>query len=94
MFKTRVQKQNEYIDDLINAELDKLVNTNLRDDQVKAIEAKVLILKEMKEEDNGIDANTVALVAGNLLGILLILNHERMHVISSKALGFVMKGRV
>lgn len=32
------------------------------------------------------------LVAGvNLLGIVLILNFERLHVVSSKALGFVLK---
>lgn len=34
-----------------------------------------------------------ALVAGavNLTGILLIIHHEKLHVISSKALGFVGK---
>ena len=37
---------------------------------------------------------TVLMVAGNLLGIVLILNHEKANVISTKALGFIMKGRV
>jgi hypothetical protein len=37
---------------------------------------------------------TIAIIAGNLLGIALILNHERVNVVTSKALGFVMKGRV
>lgn len=32
-------------------------------------------------------------VAGNLLGIGMILGHERAHVIATKALGFVMKTR-
>lgn len=31
--------------------------------------------------------------AASLGGILLILNHERAHVVTSKALGFVMKLR-
>lgn len=36
-----------------------------------------------------------ALVAGavNLAGIILIINHEKLHVISTKALGFVGKFR-
>lgn len=41
-----------------------------------------------------ISPDTMAIIGGNLLGILLILEYERVHVISSKALGFVMRGRV
>lgn len=33
-------------------------------------------------------------VAGNLAGILAILSYERVNVVTSKALGFVMKSRV
>jgi hypothetical protein len=32
-------------------------------------------------------------VIGNLTGILLILNYERAHVVTSKAIGFVLKPR-
>lgn len=38
--------------------------------------------------------NTLLVIAGNLLGIVLILNYEKMGVVASKALGFVIKGRV
>ena len=38
--------------------------------------------------------NTLLIVLGNLLGIVLILNYEKMGVVASKALGFVIKGRV
>lgn len=37
--------------------------------------------------------DTLALVAGNLAGIVMILGHERAHVIASKALAFVIKAR-
>lgn len=43
---------------------------------------------------NKISPDTIAMVAGNLLGIALILNYEKAGVITSKALGFVLKGRV
>ena len=38
--------------------------------------------------------NTLLVVFGNILGIVLILNYEKMGVVASKALGFVIKGRV
>ena len=41
-----------------------------------------------------ISKDSMLIVAGNLTGILLILCYEQKDVITSKALGFVMKGRV
>lgn len=41
-----------------------------------------------------ISPDTLAVVAGNLFGIMLILNHEKMNVITSKALAFVLRGRI
>lgn len=38
-----------------------------------------------------VSPDALVAVAGNLLGIGLILQHERLHVVTSKALGFVMK---
>lgn len=41
-----------------------------------------------------VSKDTMLIVGGNLLGILLILKYEDMNVLTSKALGFVIKGRV
>lgn len=38
--------------------------------------------------------DTLLVVGANLLGIVLILKHEKIDIISSKALSFVLKGRV
>lgn len=38
-----------------------------------------------------IDRNTLILVAGNLAGIVLILAYEKAGVITSRAIGFVLK---
>lgn len=43
---------------------------------------------------NAISGDTVLIVAGNILGIVLILGWENTHAVTSKALSFVMKGRV
>ena len=52
-------------------------------------------LHEMKPKEKkwNVSPDTMAIVAGNLLGIILILKHEEMNVITSKALNFVIKGR-
>lgn len=48
--------------------------------------------KEMKIPF-GIKPETLALVAANLVGIAMIIGHERINVIATKALGFVMKSK-
>lgn len=49
---------------------------------------------EMLQPSWKISPDTLAVVLCNLVGILLILNHEKIDIVTSKALGFVMKGRV
>lgn len=46
------------------------------------------------EKSNKISPDTIAVVVGNLVGILVILNYERTEIVASKALGFVLRGRV
>lgn len=41
-----------------------------------------------------ISPDTVAVIAGNLLGIMLILGYEKTNIVTSKAMGFVLRGRV
>jgi hypothetical protein len=56
-------------------------------------------LYKLKEVDAKIDTgkrvsrDTWAIVIGNLAGILIIVGHERAHVVTSKALNFMMKLR-
>ncbi len=49
---------------------------------------------ETKQKPEGLNVNTIAAVAGNLVGIVLILAFEKSNVITSKGLGFVMKPRI
>lgn len=43
------------------------------------------------EKKFNVDSNTLVVAGANILGILLILQHENLHAVSSKALSFVMK---
>lgn len=47
-----------------------------------------------KYSNKSISKDTYLLVASNLLGMILILNHEKLNVITSKAFGFLGKGRM
>lgn len=88
--RTRIEKQ---IDKLI----EELEKTDIYEDQenyeikLKTIER----LYKLKEEKGiKISPDTIAIIIGNLVGIILILNYEKINVVTSKALGFVIRGRV
>ena len=49
---------------------------------------------ELLKSNWKISPDTLLIVGGNLLGILLILNFEKADIVTSKALNFVLKGRV
>lgn len=52
-------------------------------------------LHEMIETEprSSVSKDTMLLVGGNLLGIILILKHEHLNPITSKALNFVIRTR-
>ena len=49
---------------------------------------------EMLKPSWQITPDTMLVVAGNLAGIVLILNYERFDIVRSAAKSFVLKGRV
>lgn len=56
--------------------------------------AETRAIEDDIEKPNRPSADTIALVAGNLLGIAAILTFEKVNVITSKSLGFVMKPKI
>lgn len=50
--------------------------------------AKLYALKA-PEKDRRVSPDAMLAVAGNLTAVLLVLNHERLGVISSKAMSFI-----
>lgn len=79
-------------------------NTNLRGTELLNRKEEVEVNRELKEAElalrqeeladrRRVGADTWAIVGANVAGIVLILAHERINVIASKALGFVVKLR-
>jgi hypothetical protein len=50
-------------------------------------------MKAAESAKSKVDANTMAIVGGNLLGILTIVAYEQKHVMTSKAMGFILKAK-
>ena len=48
---------------------------------------------KMREEEKtaGVNKNTLILVGGNLLGIIMIIKHEQFNVVTSRAISLLMK---
>lgn len=84
----------------LEMEIDRLIEimsyqeANSENYATMAANLEVLMKAKANEKARRISPDTLAIIAGNLLGIGLILSHERLNVISTKALGFVLKGRV
>lgn len=49
---------------------------------------------EMMKPSWTLTPDTLLVAATNILGIVLILNFEKIDIVRSKAIGFVLKGRV
>lgn len=54
---------------------------------------KLYKLREHDAPRRTVNPDTLVLAGANVLGIILIVGHERAHVVTSKALNFVMKLR-
>lgn len=56
---------------------------------------QIVKLHKMKADEKPytVSPDTLALIAANLIGIVMILKHERADIITSKAMSFVTKPR-
>lgn len=95
MKNLRITTTPDALDVVIDGALDQLKGIDvLSDDYVKAM-TQIEKLQKMKEHNSPkpVSRDTLVIAGTNLAGILLILSYERAHVITTKALGFVMKPR-
>jgi len=76
---------------VIETHLSEMLDTGWGDEDLKKLSSLYKLLET--ETSRRVDANTVLTVAGSLAGILLIIGYERANVLTSKAVGFVMRLR-
>ena len=85
----------DVLEDTIAAALKQLIDTPLGTEEYtdKVAHVKELYALKKSNASERVSPDTMWTVIGNLTGILLILNYERAHVVTSKAIGFVLKPR-
>jgi type I restriction-modification system DNA methylase subunit len=85
------------LDKEIDSILKKMEETDKLSDEYKKLLAHLDVLYQARgknyEPRKRISPDTMLLVAANLLGIILILNFEKLDSVTSKAIGFIVKGR-
>lgn len=92
MFKKPKQEKTP-LDEVIEDVYSELRGYQAKDKEFKKATDRLEALYKIKaaNKPESVDRNTLAVVAGNLVGILMIINHERINVITSKAVSFVLK---
>ena len=94
MFKF-TKKEKTMLEQEIEEVLKEMGSMHTSDDEYATILERLERLYKLQEkkETCKVSPDTLAVVVGNLLGIVLILKHEELNVVTSKALGFVLRGR-
>ncbi len=92
---TRKPPKKSTVDELIDDLRDSMIEAGPHSDEYSKMLDQLTKLYKLKEVDlpKQISPDTVLLVAGNLVGIVLILGYERANVLTSRAVNFVMKLR-
>lgn len=83
-------------DELINLIVARMATTSPETTEFAAMAdqlTKIYAIKTANKAPEGLNLETIVSVVGNLIGIGMIVSHEHTHVLTSKALGFVMKAK-
>jgi len=96
MFDLKIfNKKPNHLQDAIDAAALELLSTPTYSEEYARLLDHLSKLTKLNEANSSkpVSRDTLVLAATNLAGIVLILTHERAHVVTSKALGFVLKSR-
>jgi DNA repair ATPase RecN len=92
---TKTDIEPTHLEKVIDLALDKLEDLDPASDEYARIVEQLDKLHNMSpKKEASLKPEMLLNVAANLAGILAILNYERAHVVTSKALGFVFKTRM
>lgn len=99
MFIEKPETNKVKVTEAINALLDEMSGHPGNSSEYAALTDQLTKLYALKEVDTKVEstrrvsADTLAIVGGNILGIVMIVGHERASVLTSKALTLLTKLR-
>lgn len=76
--------------------IEKMRQTEPASEQYTTMVKNLEVLEKAKshEKDKSISPDVALTVGGNLLGVLAVLNFERLGVVTSKAIGLIIKAKL
>jgi hypothetical protein len=88
-----VSKTPTRLETTIDKAMTMLDDLDIASDEYATVLERVTTLYEIKDKEkpDRVSLDTVAVIGANLLGIMLIIRHEHVNVITSRAMGLVMK---
>lgn len=96
MFAKKTQTEPTALETEIARLLSRAAGMSPESDEYAKIATQIVALHKLKEAETSykrVSYDELVKVAGSLVGVLAVINYERIHVITTKALGFVMKTR-
>lgn len=93
------KKEPNYLDEEIKRVVDYISILDPTSEEYKKAVENLKVLTEAKatyetETKAKLNPNSVLAVGGNLLGIGMVLGYERLHIIASKALSFIIRPKI
>jgi hypothetical protein len=87
------EKEPTRLETAIDRAMSALEHSEIGSEEYAKILGNVDKLHEIKEKDkpDSVSLDTIAVIGANLVGIMLIIRHEHVNVITSRAMGLVMK---
>ena len=84
MFTSKDSDEKSGLDEAIDSVLAEMASVNADSDEYAKMVDQLVKLYPLKETEakRKVSPDTMALIAGNLLGIMLIVGHERAHVVT------------
>lgn len=95
MFAKSTSEKNPNTDDIMLKVYLALQNAEPGTDEFNNLLDNLNALNKIKstKDENKLSADAVIAAVSSLLGILAVLNYERIHVVTSKAFGMIPKSR-
>ena len=84
----------EMLEDLVNQKLEEYAIDPTDENAAKVrkmIEARDIYMKSKEEKKKSLDINVLLPVVANVANVLMILHHEKLDVITTKAFGLLSK---
>lgn len=92
---TKPNAEPSHLDKVIDDALSKLEELDPASEEFAQIVDQLEKLYKMSpKKDSWMKPELILPIAGNLLGIIAILNYEQAHVLTTKAFGLLLKPRV